>query len=218
MPSTETNVELIQRRVSESTTQQILDALDEIQLIVYSQDCFQTQKIDSTGMPPFLETVEDVYEYDCPSDCRKTAAIFTEEPARGYSRISRNECEYSFNGKRYIMAQWEGRDATIETVSKVYFKQDPGTTDSIYYHLYYMKPARITNIEIQLVIPEEYHYLLRKAVISMLTTESYGDSAYDINAIENISKTIRAKLNSGYGSVLGQAIIQPEHLDYPGIR
>lgn len=218
MPTTEQNVYLIQKKCGNATVQEILDALDEIQLIVYSQNCFQTTKIESTGMPPILTTTNNLYEYDCPADCRDTAAVFMESPVRGYSRVIGYEREYYFNNKRYVAVDGQGRQATLTDVAKFYFKDNPGTTTDKYYHLYYLRPTRITDISIELILPEEKHYLLRKAVIAMLTTEQYGESPLDATVIEKVAKEIRKSLNKGYGSSLGITPWQPEYLDYPGAR
>jgi hypothetical protein len=218
MPTTEENVYLIHRKCANATIPEIISAMDEVQLITYSQNCFQTTKIESTGLPPILATTNLVYEYNCPSDCRKTAAVFIESPTRGYSRVIGYEREYYFHNKRYVAVDGEGRSANINTVAKFYFKDNPGTTTDKYYHLYYLKPTRITDISIELTLPEETHYLLRKAVIAMFTTEEYGESPLDAAVIEKVAKKIRASLNSGYGSSLGITQWQPEYLDYPGAR
>jgi hypothetical protein len=218
MPTTQANVTMIQRRVSNASLQEIIDAFDEVQLIVYSQNCFQTQKILSTGMPPLLVTNDSVYEYDCPSDCRKTAAVFSESPAKGYSRNVGNERQYYYSNKSYVQADCEGRDANISSVAKIRFRSNPGTTTDKYHHLYYIKPTRITDISIELTLPEETHYLLRKGVVSMFTTEGYGESPYDSAVIEKVAKEIRKKLNSGMGSTSGLTPFQPQYLDYPGSR
>jgi hypothetical protein len=218
MPTTEANVALIQKRASEATTQEILDVLDEVQLIAYSANCFQTQKIESTGMPPLLVTTSGIMAYTCPIDCRSTACVFSETPERGYSRITSDERSYYFSNKKYVAADIEARDANISDLATIKFHVDPGTTTDKYYHLYYVKPIRLTSIDIELTLPEETHWLLRKAVVALLTSDSYGDSQYELKMIDEVAKRIRSKLNAGTGSSSGIPAIQPEYLDYPGMK
>ena len=217
MPSTTYNIDRILKKVSDESRETIREVLDEIQLIVYSQDCLQTMKLTSTGMPPFIATQQGVYEYECPADCRKTASIFTLSPPKGYNRqrpVGPRK-EYYFRNKGYYLLSAEGRDATLENAAKLYFHEDPGTTTEQYYHAYYIKPTRITDESIELTLPEEVHYLLRNAVVAMFTTEQYGQSAYDDAVIEKVARKIRNKLNGGYVGNAGMTPIQEEYQDYP---
>jgi hypothetical protein len=214
MPSTTYNIDRIQRSVPDESRETIRDVLNEIQLVVYSQDCFQTQRIDSNGMPPILTTVDGVYEYDCPDECRRTEAIFTLNPlTRSRARPTGPRQEYYFRNKGYFKAAISTRDATIDSVAKITFQDNPGSTGSNFYHLYYIKPTPIISEDIQLTLPEETHYLIRKAVVAMFVTEKYGQSAFDDSVMERVARKIRNSLNRGAQSNAGETQIREEFQD-----
>jgi hypothetical protein len=217
MPTTTSNIDKILRRCTEATREEIRDAIDEVQKIVYSQNSFQTMKIESTGMPPYLVTTQGVYEYDCPSDCRVAAAVFSIEQARGYqrSRVMGPRREYFYRGRGYVPANVEVRPATIENVAKVYFREDPGTTTEKYFLPYYIKPNDIGDENVQLVLPEHLHWRLREAVVAMLTSEEYGESERETKIMERTIKKIRGELNKGFGNIVGVTPIQPEYRSFP---
>jgi len=220
MPTTTYNIDRIVERVTDRSRETIRDMLNEIQLIVYSQDCFQTQKLDSaTGMPPFLVTVDGQFQYDAPSDCRRTAVVFTLNPVRRQrERPTGPRREYYFRGRGYYGVNISTRDATpADTLAKVIFQENPGTTTENYYHLYYIKPTPILDEDTQLTLPDEVHYLLRKAVIAMFSTEQYGESAFDDTVIERVAKKIRNSLNRGLqNSIAGETPWREEMQDdYP---
>jgi hypothetical protein len=216
MPTVTYNIDRILERVPEQTREAIRDALDEIQTIVYCQNCIQTQKITSTGMPPYLATTVDVYEYDCPADCRETEAIFcirTSSIRSDIGRLVEPYGTYLYNNKEYIKVPIMTRSASISAVAKIYFKNNPGTTATTYFHSYYIKPTAISSEEIQLTIPEEKHWLLRKAVVALFTTEGYGESQYDEQIIERVARKIRNSLNRGFQSNVGITPVQEEYRD-----
>jgi hypothetical protein len=218
MPTTEYNVLRIKDRVGQYSPQQILDVLDEIQLIVYSQDCDQTQKIDpATGLPPFIHTNSGVYHYNCPSDCRRTAAIFSQSLPKSYSRTRPvgPRREYYFRNRGYNLIAASSRDATPSDRATVDFQDDPGHSHDQYYHLYYIQPPRLTDISIQLTIPDHLHFYLRRAVLAMLSTESHGETGMDDAVIEEIARKIRNQLNGGFQAMAGRTPIPEELQDYP---
>lgn len=213
MPTTQYNLERIMNKVSGESPETILETLDEIQTIVYSQNCLQTQKIESTGLPPFLSTTDEVYEYNCPADCRETAAIFAlSGTIRRYNtRPIGPTKNYYYRNKGYALIGATTRNAYQGQVAKVFFEANPGTTTDVYYHLYYIKPTSLSDVSIQLTLPDEVHYLLRKAVVAMFTTEEYGESGFDNAVIEKVAREIRNKLNRGYQSNVGQTPIPEEY-------
>jgi hypothetical protein len=215
MPTTEYNVERILTRVRDQTPETILDVLNEIQTIVYSQDCLQTQKIGSTGMPPYIATTDAVYEYNCPADCRRTASIFSLSDAlrRVNIRPVGPEKTYYYRNKGYMNVSAITRDATPGVLGKIFFGDNPGTTTDVYYHLYFIKPTELTDVSVQLTLPDEVHWLLRKAVIAMFTSDEYGDNPQEEAIIERVARKIRNSLNRGYMSNVGQTPIQPEYQD-----
>lgn len=213
MPTTQYNIERLLERLPDQSPEVLLTVLDEIQTIVYSQNCLQTQKIESTGLPPFLATTDGVYEYNCPADCRQTAAIFSlSSTIRRYdTRPVGPTRNYYFRNKGYALIGASSRDAYSGQVARVFFEANPGTTTDVYYHLYYIRPTTLSDVSVQLTIPEELHWLLRKAVIAMFTTEEYGESALDESTIERVARKIRNGLNRGYMSNVGQTPIQEEY-------
>lgn len=220
MGTTEYNVDMINRRCQKETPEMILQILDEVQKIVYSQDCLQTLKITSTGMPPFIATQQGVYEYECPADCRNTSSIFTSSTPRTFNRQRpvgprRN---YYFRAKGYYLLSAESRPATIEEPAKIYFQEDPGTTNDSYYHLYYIKPVTLLTIDTQLTLPEETHYLLREAVISMITSDEYGKSQFDEAIMAKVARKIRNSLNKGYFGGIGKTPVPEEYQEYSSER
>jgi len=218
MPTTEQNCYRIQLGISEKTIPEILDALNEVQKIVYGQNCAQTLKYTSEGLPPYLVTADGIYEYDCPADCRTTAAVLTLEDMTGYTRGRNPEprSEYYFRGKQYMTVPATSVDATIDTVGTVRFRDNPGASTTKYYHAYYIKPTELSDISIQLTLPEETHYLLRQAVVAMLTMEGYGESQFDDQIIDRIAKKIRNKLNGGWQGGVRQTPYPTEYMRFPG--
>jgi len=214
MPSTVYNIDRIIERVPDQSRATILDVMDEIQTIIYSQDCLQTQKIESTGYPPYIVTTDGIYEYNCPSDCRRTAAVFTLNPRRR-SRIRPigPRREYYFRDRGYYKVNVRTKDANIDDLAVLWFDDDPGDTTETYYHLYYIKPTPLEDETINLTLPEEVHWLVRKAVIAMFTTEEYGDSAFDDNTIERVARKIRNSLNRGAQGVIGHTPVREELMD-----
>ena len=215
MPTTLYNVQRILARAPEQSPQTVLDVLNEIQLIVYSQDCIQTQKIEANGKPPYLVTQDKVFEYDAPDDCRRTASVFLSNRNRaGYNNGPVGPMNiFYFQKTGYREVKVATRDATIDVPAKVYFERNPGATTDIFYHLYYIKAKPLTSIDVQLTVPEETHWMLRKAVISMLTGDSYGNSDQEEAMLKRVAREIRNSLNRGYQSGVGMTPIQPELQD-----
>jgi hypothetical protein len=216
MPTTEYNVDMILRRCQGETPEMVLQIMNEIQAIVYSQECLQTVKIMSTGMPPFITTQQGVYEYDCPADCRTTSAIFTSSTPRIFNRqrpVGPRK-QYYFRQKGYYQLSAETRDATPGVLGKIYFQEDPGTTTDQYYHLYHVKPPDLGTIDTQLILPDEVHHLLRDAVISNITSDEYGKSNFDEAIMEKLKKAARNKLNKGYFGGYGKTPVPEEYQEF----
>lgn len=214
MPTTIYNIDRIIESVPEMSRAVILDTMNEIQLIVYSQDCIQTQKIESTGYPPYIVTAAGVFEYDMPADCRRVNAVFTLNPMRrSRLRPIGPRREYYFRNRGFYKLNVRTKDANIDEVAKLWFDEDPGDTTDSYYLSYYIKPTPLTDESINLTIPEELHYLVRKGVIAMFNTEEYGVSNLDEAVIEKISRKIRNSMNRGAQGVLGFTPIMEEQMD-----
>jgi len=217
MGTTEYNVRMIQRRLPKESPEFIVQVLNEVQNYICSQDSYQLEKITSTGLPPYIATTQGVYEYDCPADCRRTIAVFTQDYPRLFNRQRQvgPKREYYFRNKGYYKLNISTRDATEETVAKIYFQEDPGTTTNKYFHHYYVKPVDISDMSIQLTLPPHVHFMLRDAVVSLLTSDEYGKSGYDDQIFSKVTKKIRAELNKGEGGCVGftpiQEVMQEQH-------
>jgi hypothetical protein len=217
MQTTEYNVDMIARRCSKETPEMILQILNEVQNIVYSQNCLQTTRITSTGMPPTITTQRGVFEYDAPAECRVTSAIFTSSLPRIFNRQKPvgPRREYYFRNKGYYLLSAETRYPTPnDPIGKIYFQEDPGDTTDQYYHLYHIRPAQLTSIDVQLTLPDEVHYLLREAVVSMITSDEYGKSNFDEAVFQKVAKKIRNSLNFGYFGNYGKTPLQEEFQEH----
>jgi hypothetical protein len=213
MPTTVYNIDRIKRKVPDASRADILNVLDEIQTIVYSQDCLQTLKLESTGLPPLLVTTKGVYQYNAPSDCRRIESIVTQSLSvnRSRSRPVGPKKEYYFRNKGFYKVSASTRDANITDLAKIFLEEDPGDTTNVYYLIYFIKPTPLTSEDVQLTLPEEVHYLVRNAVIAMYTTEDYGESGFDNDVIKNTARKIRNSLNRGYQGNVGETPIREEY-------
>jgi len=199
MPSTSYNITMIKSAVENYSRQQILEVLNEISLIVFSDNTMRVEKIDTlTGMPPYLVTTNNIRNYNCPSDCRETAAIFCENPRNYLPQQERGlYTEYIWRGTQYYKVAAKQQSASYNQLAQVTFVDNPGDTTTTYFHQYFIKHTPLTSEGIQLVFPEEVHYLLRDGVIQMLKGENYSAGMGNIPPIEQIAHRIRSKLNKG---------------------
>jgi hypothetical protein len=219
MPTTAYNISMIQRRATNYSRPQILDILNEVQQIVYSQETEQTTYIDpATGMPPYIQTTEGVYTYDAPSNCRRTACVFSMSLPNSFSRTRPvgPRREYYFRNKGYYKIAVASRDKQPDgTLAQVIFQEDPGTTTDKYYHSYWLEFPELLDESQQLILPDHVHFYLRRAVIAMISNEEYGETGGDIMMIEEIAKKIRKELNRGEQSTLGQTPVMEEYQEFP---
>jgi hypothetical protein len=212
MPTTVYNIDRIKRKVPDASRADILGVLDEVQTIIYSQDCIQTLKLDSTGLPPLLVTTKGVYQYNAPVDCRRISSIITLNSInRDRSRPVGPRQEYYFRNKGFFKVAASTRDANISDLAKIFFEEDPGDTTDVYYLVYFVKPTPLTSEDVQLTLPEELHYLVRNAVIAMYTTEDYGESGFDNDVIKKTAQKIRNSLNRGYQGNVGETPVREEY-------
>jgi len=218
MPSTSSNITRIQYAVPKLGRTEILEILDEIQTIVYSQNTAQTKYLDpSTGLPPYLATVDGQYDYDCPSNCRSTVAVFSDSPISSYSRTrpSPQAKRYYYHNKGYYKAAVASYDATRGVLARVVFQENPGTTTTKFYHEYYMQPTELTTESVELTLPEHTHYLLRQGVTAMLSSEEYGQTGFDTSVMDDLALRIRKVLNRGQQRRMGRTPWRAEHMNYP---
>jgi hypothetical protein len=217
----ESLVTWVQRRIGNYSVDEILEVVNEIQELVYNQNTLQTQYLDSsTGMPPYITTQNNVYEYDCPSTCRETAAVFSTTLPSNYSRIvpAPGRKTYYFRGRGFHQLAVESRSAIPGSVAKLIFRFNPGATTTTYYHLYYLKATEITDISQNLLLPSHTHIYLRKAVQSIFRTGQFGESGTDLQVLELVAKKIRQQLNRGLHAGAGSTPIREEFQEYPEYR
>lgn len=223
MPSTSYNVTMILNAVGNISRPQALDILNEISLIVFSDNTIRVEKIDTaTGMPPYLVTIDGTRHYNCPSDCRETAAIFIEDPQRQYtpSQDKGFYTEYIFRGQRYYKVAATQQPALINQLATVTFVDNPGTTTQHFFHHYFIKHTDITDESIQLPFPQEVHYLLRDAALQMVKGENYSAGLGNVSPLEKIKSMIRNKMNKGANARANRTPILEECRDemFPGWR
>jgi hypothetical protein len=220
VPSTQYNLDRILDRARDYTPAQILQVMDEVQKIVYSEPTEQTICLDpTTGMPPYLVTIAGQFEYDAPANCRQTAAVFAVRypyPSRnyGYEYFHRG---YVHSGREYYQVMVNSRPALPQssTVAKVIFPFDPGDTTSEYYHKYWILPPDLDDVGTELVLPEHTHWRFRGMCLRMLLAESTGDNAVESPEFERGIKKIRKELNSGANVMSSRVPIASEYRDYP---
>ncbi len=199
MPSTTYNVTMIQSACGNYSRQQILEVLNEVSLIAYQNNTMLVEKIDTaTGMPPLFTTIAGQRHYQCPVDCRETAAIFIENPMSYLPSQQRGVYgEYIWKQQRYYRVPIKQVSATRNGLATVTFVDDPGSTTDIFYHCYFVRHVPILSEFIELPFPEEVHYLIRDGVIQMLKGESYSAGMGNVGPIEQMVNRIRSKLNKG---------------------
>ena len=209
---------MIEARVSNYSRPQILQVLDEIQQYVYSQNVSETQYIDGdTGLPPILRTRRGHLKYNCPSTCRETAVIFTLDPPRSYYQMKYPpnwERTYYYQGKEYYRVPVTTRQATNGVLATVKFPFDPGTSKDRYYHLFYLKPPVLDTEAVQMIIPENLHLFVRRAVISLLSSEEFGENGIDYQILDDVAKRVRNQLNRSLQLKIGKTLALPEYRDY----
>lgn len=225
MPTTSQNISLIARAVANYSRAEILDALNEMCQICYSENMAQTFGLDTTtGRPPLITTVAGQFSYDVVTDfslddVREVAAVVvTAESADriGYGAThSRDYYDYRFENQRYVrIGNVRTVSATGDTNAQVIFGDDPGASTDTYFLLYYKKAAAIEAETDQLPFPEELHYLIRKGVLAMLSTENYGQTGFDDDVIAKIAKKIRSRMNRGDQGRTNRTLVQPEMQDF----
>lgn len=206
---------MIKAAVDNFSRQQILDVLNEICLIAFQDNTMLVEKIDTaTGKPPLLTTVDGTFHYNCPSDCRETAAIFT-ETVQNYSVLKQGgfNPEYVWRDKMYIRMPVKQISATRGALATITFNTNPGTTTDRYFHHYFIRHTPITDERIELPFPEELHYIIRTGVIQMLKGEAYSAGLGDIDPIQKIVSLIRSKINKGANARLYRTPVPTEYRD-----
>jgi len=200
MGTTSYNVTMIKNAVGNYSRPQILEVLNEVSLILFSDNTMRVERIDpATGMPPFLITTNLIQTYSCPADCREVSAVFVDNPQRQYTPTQDKGLfqEYIWKNGRYYKVAVKQTSALINTLASVTFIDNPGTTTDRYYLQYFIRHVNITDENIQLPFPEELHYMVRDGVIQMLKGENYSAGLGNLSPMERLAAKIRNKLNKG---------------------
>lgn len=220
MPTTSYNIDQVLRYVHNYTRQQVLQAFDEVQKMVYGHEGEETIYIDPlTGLPPLFPTTNNIYEYNCPSDCRRVAALITAQPFTGYSRTRPAPTygrHYYFRGQTYYQVRVHSYDGRREdsTLARIVIPFNPGDTTDRYLLMYYQWIDDLTDVNQQLQLPEHVHWRFRKAVIELLGSDEYGDHVASENIIEKQVKKLRSQLNQGANTIHNRTAWQPEHMEF----
>jgi hypothetical protein len=208
----------IQRKASQYTPVEILSLLDQVQKVVLSKVTAQRTVIDeTTGMPPYLATTDGVYTYNCPANCKRTSAIFSDS-VPSYSRQYDGDFkEYTYNKSQYIGMPIKSTDAQYGVLAKLTFVGlNPGTTTNKYFHLYSFKAPDITALTVNLSIPENHHLEIVDGVLARIKSEKFGDNSEWQYWTRRTMPDIVSELNSGAQPYLGSTLTQPEYRNYPG--
>lgn len=218
MPTTGQNISLLLRRLPNYSRPELLDFLSEAQIIAYSQDVEQVCKYDpaNKGMPPYLVTHDQIYEYDCPDDCRRVRAVFSEDVPRKYTSkdpIWWNK-NYYFNQKTFYNITVSSIDQMESLPAKVTFPYNPGDTTTKYYLHYYMNVLPLNTEDDQLSLQPHLHWLLRELVLAMARREDYGNTDATEVAIARILRKFRNEQNRGAQRRRGYTPVREEYRDY----
>lgn len=136
-------ITLIQKQYPDVSRVIILELMNEIQKMIYTQNAVSSMKmIDSTtGKDPVLTTVDGTYSYDI-----SVTAGFEQNAWRVIDVYAE---EISDPEDVNLL------DATPNDAAKVIFKDNPGNGD--YFIRAYRFPTEVSSESIQLTVPSAYH-------------------------------------------------------------
>jgi hypothetical protein len=220
MPTLAQNITRVRTSLGNKyTREQILEVFNEVEEEVFEQPTIQNTVLSAVnGLPPFLATTARQYVYNCPANCRITAAIFVERPVSRYSTAQERNLyqDYIYSDTHYYRVKVNQTEATPSSVATITFPFDPGTTTVTYHHLYYLRHTDITDESETLVIPSRLHRLLRRAVMGVFRDENYDPAGVaGMDLVERYAKKIRQELNKGARPQQpGRTPWQPEYRDY----
>ena len=65
----------------------ILDTINRCHAFILSDNFAQKMNVDeSTGLPPFIETIDNQFKYEAPANCREIAGVYIiDTNTRGYN-------------------------------------------------------------------------------------------------------------------------------------
>jgi len=209
-------VTFIQKQVTNYTREEILEFYNRVNEFVLHKPLYQRMKLDGTngGFPPFLATQNNVYEYECPSDCWRTVRVFSERLQRSFASrnfVTRNRLYYFTKQSTFEIAV-RSFDATETEPGRVIFDTNPGDTTEQFYHLYLLKARQLTSEQIQTELPVVHHLYMRYGTLALIRDEEYGNGAFMqwVNDKQSGAKQIWYQLNKGDQGRLFRTIIREE--------
>lgn len=224
MSKTQAMISSIKRNADNFSRQQILDAINDVLVIVYGKNMAQTIALDDNGQPPVFATTQGVYKYTAPADCREIVAIgidagiTTGVNYRYGIPIIGNGNDLQFANRIYRVCPVTSLSATPGTTASFKFADDPGTTTDLFHIVYYKLAPSIDTEAEELPLPEEVYYDFRKAVIAILNTTNYGDTNFDDSVLINTCEKIQQVMNRGTQSRVGKTGIQGQDIEAYTIR
>jgi hypothetical protein len=185
----------------------------------------------ATGRPPYITTTKGQYVYNAPDNCRKTWMVAVDlitdyDYWRYYSsttmlRTAASQ-EQDWCGKTYIklpyITQRDRLDASNTPAQVIFGGAHNSLINSVsslnkLYHFYWIKANPIETLDDEMQIPDNLHYEIRRAISAYMSTEDYGQSSADENAIEMCVKSVRNKLSRGAKGRIGRTRFQIEDRD-----
>jgi len=170
----------------------------------------------STGRLPILNTKNNIFKYDAPTNCWQIAGILVE------ANISSNLIDYSnlisdynysnnqrsgvkhldrivITGIEYSRVPYVRQyDATDSELARVLFTENPGDTEDIYRWWYYRNPTQVLSDTMPLPIPPPYDYLyLYPATVRLIQGQKSGDFLNAHNDVLIIAKKYNKEMNKG---------------------
>jgi hypothetical protein len=225
MPSTHTKqlikwVQLNANGWNRTGSEGILPILDSVQNILLQNETAQNLLFDSTtGDFPSLDTENEVYEYDMPSNVWRVSEVLLTSPIPNDLNLDLNP-EYGlvsninpaiekkfYNNREYQRFPFVStRDQNPREVCKVRFHVNPTTTTgSFLYRGYKMITPRLTSESVEIQIAEKYDFTVTMPVIN-LVIQAFQTGNWD-ETIELIEKLYKPKLikemNAGEQGELG---------------
>jgi hypothetical protein len=207
----------LQKKASQYTPAELLFLTDQVCKMILGKVSAQRYNMDTaTGMPPFLSTTDGIYTYDCPSDCMRTIAVFSED-IKSYSRIKYDAVikSYEYRGSSYYSLPIKSIDALPGQLAKITFVGfNPGTTTDKYYHQYAIKAPDITSQNVDIPIPEQHHFAIADGVLARIRSERFGDNSEWVFWQKRTMLDIVSELNQGAQPQMGATPTRPEYRHY----
>lgn len=212
MPSTAYNVDVISRAVGNFSRPQIVQALNEVCMILYSENMRQTVAMGEDGQIPTIFTVAGTYKYNMAPNVRQVAYVVGKNGVKlsdnsGHSLTPVSDGRWvTVNGYAYLLIPTVSTVATHDSSATITFISDPGTEE--YRILYFKKADEIETESDPIPFPDELHRDIRACVIAMLNVENYGQTGVDENVFQMSMSKVRTKLNKGTQNRVGRTGVQ----------